>query len=455
MIFNFIKHKQQLLRPGCSAPIYLMKKFFPILFFLFACSFFRPAPAHAQFWKKLFKKEEKSKAAKKNTNNKKTVKKEEPKLKDKKDPEYEERSKKEVYRIDVLLPLQLNSLVQNGKPVYSKVPDHLQQPLNFYEGISIAADSLKTKHYKIELYVHDISNPATSITQLTTKKMLDSSDLIIGSLQSPEIPAIAAFAKKNKINFISALSPSDAGVKENPYFILIQPTLKTHLRQLITYADKKFNRSPKFIFHNSATAGEKEAYNQLSDALSEEKHLESVDCSLRMPDSAALVKLFKKNETNVIFVSILETAKAEQVLNALAALPAEYKFEVFGMPSWKSMRGLSQSSPYMGMSIYYTTPFYFDPTTGPGRYINNSYKNNFGGNPTEMVYRGYETLYWTASLLNKYGPVFNKHLSDVSAAQFTRYDIDYAWSKTNDFQYLENNKLYILHYQNGGFVVEQ
>ncbi len=431
-----------------------MKRFLQILLFVFACSFFSVPPVHAQFWKKIFKKEEKKKSSKKNNTSNKPPKKDEPKLKSKKDPEYEERDQKEVYRIDVLLPLQLNNLVQNGKAVYNKIPDYLQPALNFYEGLSIAADSLKTKNYKIELYVHDISNPATSIVQLTSKKMLDSSDLIIGSLQSPDIPAVASFAKKNKINFISALSPSDAGVTENPYFILIQPTLKTHMKQLIGHADKKFNRSPKYIFHNSATAGEKEAYSQLNDALAEEKHLDVIDCSKRIPGADSLLKMFKRNETNVVFISILETAKAEQVLNALAALPREYRFEIFGMPSWKSMRGLSQPSSYMGMSIYYTTPFYFDPTTGPGRYINTSYKSNFGGSPSEMVYRGYETLYWTASLLHKYGPVFNQHLSDVSAAQFTRYDIEYSWSKENDFQYLENSKLYILHYQNGGFIVE-
>jgi ABC-type branched-subunit amino acid transport system substrate-binding protein len=432
-----------------------MKKFLHILLFLLACSFLNTTPVHAQFWKKIFKKETKNKPAKKtNNNNKKVSRKDEPKLKSKDEPDYEERDKKEVYRIDVLLPLQLNNLVQNGKPVYSKIPDHMQPPVNFYEGMNIAADSLKSRRYKIELYVHDISNPATSIAQLTSKKMLDSSDLIIGSLQSPDIPAVAAFAKKNKINFISALSPSDAGVKENPYFILIQPTLKTHMHQLIEHADKKFNRSPKYIFHNSATAGEKEAYSQLSDALAEEKHLDVIDCSKQIPSSDSLLRMFKRNEVNVVFISILETAKAEQVLNALAALPREYRFEIFGMPSWKSMRGLTQGGAYMGMSIYYTTPFYFDPTTGPGRYITASYKNSFGGTPSEMVFRGYETLYWTASLLNKYGPVFNKHLSDVSAAQFTRYDIEYSWSKQNDFQYLENNKLYMLHYQNGGFIVE-
>jgi hypothetical protein len=72
-----------------------------------------------------------------------------------------------------------------------------------------------------------------------------------------------------------------------------------------------------------------------------------------------------------------------------------------------------------------------------------------------MVYRGYESLYWMTTLLEKYGPVFNQNLSDVSAAPFTRYELQPVWSKDNEYLYLENKKLYIFHYQNGGYIIEQ
>jgi hypothetical protein len=151
----------------------------------------------------------------------------------------------------------------------------------------------------------------------------------------------------------------------------------------------------------------------------------------------------------------LDIANAEQILNALAEMPHAYRFEIFGMPSWKSLRGLTQSSQYMGLSIHYTTPFFYDPTTGPGRYVGAEYANTYGGTPSEMVYRGYESLYWMSHLLERNGTIFNNNITDVSAAPFTRYDIKPSYSAENDFQYLENNKLYILHYQNGGYVVEQ
>lgn len=412
-------------------------------------------PARAQFWKKIFKKEEK-KPAKKNNPSRNTARKEEPKAKKRQEPEYPaDPLRRESYRIDVLLPLNLNTLVQNGKAAYRKMPDYALPAINFYEGITLAAQTLRSRNVKLDIYIHDITDPAENIKQLTTGHKMDSTNLILGYLQSNDIPEVAAYAKKKKVNLLSVFSPADAGIKDNPYFLLIQPTLSTHLRQLISFADKKYRKAPKYIFHSGTTSGEKDAYAQLRDALIDEKDLSIVDCSVFNPEADTLAQLFDSSRVNVVFVSILDIGRTEQLLNTFAALPGNYRLEIFGMPSWKSLRGLTQSSDYMTESIYYTTPFFFDPTTGPGRYINTEYGNQFGGSPSEMVYRGYESLYWMANLLDRHGTVFNRSIDDVSAAPFTRYEIKPSWNKENDFLYLENNKLYIMHYQNGGYVVEQ
>src|SRR5690606_22890822 len=91
-----------------------------------------------------------------------------------------------------------------------------------------AADTLEAKNYKLDVHVHDIASVGQGIKALISRGTLDSSDLIIGALQAADIPEVAERAKRNNINFISAVSPSDAGVRENPYFTLIQPRLQTH-----------------------------------------------------------------------------------------------------------------------------------------------------------------------------------------------------------------------------------
>ncbi len=432
-----------------------MNKLPRILVFVMFSLIWAPSPAKAQFWKNIFKKEQKkSKPKASHPGKKSTPGKDQVKLKKRIEPEYPVIEKKDQYRIDVLLPLYLDKLVEQNKPLHKRLPEYAMPYVNFYEGMTIAAEALKDKKGRIDLFVHDISDPSTNITRLLSSPKLTGSDLLIGCLQSPDIPAVAQYAQKKQINFISALSPADAGIKGNPYFVLMQSTLSTHIEQLISVANRKFTKHPKFIFKDSNISGEKDAYMQLREALADDPDLTVVDCSHYTMNTDSLSRLFDSTEVNVIFVSILEIAHAEEILNTLARMPKQYRFEIFGMPSWKSLRGLTNSGSLMGLSIYYTSPFYYDPTTGAGRYVANEYKNKYGGTPSEMVYRGYETLYWYSNLLEKYGSVFNNNISDVSAAPFTRYIIEPAWSAANDFQYLENRKLYVFHYQNGGYVIE-
>ncbi|KAA5536667.1 amino acid ABC transporter substrate-binding protein [Taibaiella lutea] len=431
-----------------------MRKIVAISFLTVFCLFTSATISNAQFWKKLFGKEEpkSNKPAPKKDN--KPIK-QAPVEKKQAAPEYPATQMKAVYRVDVLLPLYLNTLVKDGKAVSKKSPEYAMGAINFYEGISIAAEAMNKQHLKLEINIHDITEANEKPEILIKNKKLDSTDLIIAYVQSNDIPELAAFAKKKKINFVSALSPADADTKDNPYFILIQSTLNTHLNQLVSFASNKYSKNPKFILYSKNTGGEKEAYQQIKTAIETDKNTtREIDCSQFNLTAESLAKHFDSTKVNVLFVSTLDIELTEKILNTLAAMPSSYHFEIFGMPSWKYLKGLTQSSAYMKLSIHYTTPFYYDPTTAPGKYVNTEYGLTYGGEPSEFVYRGYESMYWLCHLLTQYGTIFNTRIKDVSAAPFTRFEIKNTYSEDNDFLYLENNKLYILHYQNGGYVVE-
>lgn len=431
-----------------------MRKITFLSFLTAVCLSAVSVPAHAQFWKKIFGKED-TKHHKPATKKEAKPPKEEPSLKKQVAPEYPDTKKKDVYRIDVLLPLYLNTLVKDGKAAYKKPPEYAMSAINFYEGLSIAANALNKQHLKLEVNIHDITDADEKPAALIKNKKLDSTDLVLAYVQSDDIPELAAFAKKRKVNFVSVLSPADADTKDNPYFILIQSTLETHLNQLVSFATKEYARNPKFIMYSKNSGGEKEAYQQIKDALSKDKNTKEIDCSQFNFTAESLARHFDSTKVNVLFVSILDLAQTEKILNTIAGMPSSYRFEIFGMPSWKFLKGLMQPSPYMKLSIHYTTPFYFDPTTANGKYVNTEYSQTYGGEASEFVYRGYETMYWLSHLLEQYGTVFNSRIKDVSAAPFTRFEIRNTYSADNDFLYLENNKLYILHYQNGGYIVEQ
>lgn len=371
----------------------------------------------------------------------------------KKDPDYPETKMKPVYRVDVFAHLYLDELVKDGKPAYKgKLPEKATAGLDFYEGVKLATDTLDHRGYTMDVYVHDVASPSEAPAALIAANKLDSTDLIIGAVNTTLVPVLADFAAKKKINFISAISPSDAGVKNNPYFILLQPALQTHCEWIAqTVASKYKNITPVFFMRTSVSVDSSAvSYLNFSDGA-----VKKVLCNT-LPSKEKLQPLFDSTRKNVIVAAILDASYAENLLSQLHAMFPGYDFEVYGMPSWKGMGALKKADAFPNVAVYITAPYYFDMSTAIGQAIAANYKKDVGGSkPGDMVFRGYETMYWYAYMLYKYGTIFNEKFTDNAAAPFTRFDIKLKKDKNDKVLYQENKHIVLYRYQSSSFIVEQ
>lgn len=415
------------------------------------------APAHAQFFKKLFgggKEEPKRRPAprpQQNSNAKKPAKE-----KKKTQPDeivYPKSVRKDRYRIDVFAPLYLNEVVTGSKPVSKDhIPEKAMPGINFYEGVKLAIDTLDQEGYRMDVYLHDVIDPKHTPEALITAKTLDSADLIIGAVPANMVAPLAQFAKKRTINFISAMSPADGNIKDNPYFTILQPTLQTHCDWLRSMLSKKYGNMHMVIYRRPSTPLDETAYKAIvKDSLF---RLTTINAT-NVPQPAQLKNVFDSVDNNIIIMPVLDGAYATQLLQQLHTLYPSYRFEVYGMPSWKAMPVLKKTDALSNIGIYFTAPFYFDPSTASGQSLASDYKKAFGGRPGEMVYRGFEAICWYTYLLNKYGTIFNPRIADNASAVYTRYDIRPRWDKDFNLLYNENAHLYLYRYQDGSFTVEQ
>jgi len=410
-----------------------------------------PREAAAQFWKNWFKKEEpKRRPVKKAAVNNTAAK---PKPVKKQQIDYPATVMKKRYRIDVLLPLYLDELVQDEKPTFKdRIPEKAAAGIGFYQGVKLAADTLDRSFYKVDVYIHDIGAQGSSPAQLIKSKKLDSSDLLIGGVPTNEVPELAAFAQKRKINFISVFSPSDAGVKDNPYFTLLQPSLQTNCEWLRKMINKKYQRQKVVLYERQSVPVDASAYRYFAGG--DDKPYQKINCNT-LPGAAQLRAAFDSTRTNVIVMPVLDVSYAESLVGQLYKLFPGYNFEVYGMPTWKSMNDLRKADAFPNVAVFYTAPFYYDATTSAGQAVAGSFHRAFNGKPSELVYRGYETLNWYAYLLMKYGTIFNTKMNDNGAAPFTRFEVKPQWTSDMDLLYNENQHLYLFRYQSGSYMVEQ
>lgn len=442
---------------GSNLPYhYCMKRKLQIVLFL-GIVLLGNTPVHAQFLKKVFGKEEQKPKPKprpktQQAGDKKTVVKEKKRTQ----PDeivYPKSIKKDRYRVDVFVALYLGEIIKGTKPVSKeRIPEKAIAGMNFYEGIKMAADSLNKSGYQLDVFIHDITDPAAAPVAMIAAKELDSTDLIIGAVPANQIAPLAQFAKKRTINFISTLSPSDGNVRENPYLTLLQPTLQAHCEWIRNTVVKKWKNSSVVVFRRPGVVVDEMAYKVLvKDSLFTYTSINATS----LPNANYLGAMFDSLETNVIVMPVIDVSYAARLLHQLDSLFPGHRFEVYGMPSWKGMATLKKADIYENIGISFTAPFYFDASTSSGQALAAEYKKGFGRRPGEMVYRGYETLSWYAYLLEKYGTIFNAKIADNAAAYYTRFDIRPRFDNDFNLLYYENTHFYLFRYQGGSFVVEQ
>ncbi len=365
------------------------------------------------------------------------------------DIEYAPSQRKSHYRIDVLAPLYLDELVKNGYAV-KDIPEKAVAGLNFYKGVQIAADSLRKANFDIDIFIHDVSSLLESTDMLVRKKLLDSSDLIIGAVASKDVPVLAAYAKGRQVNFISAMSPADGGIKDNQYFTLLQPSLKSHCEWIAADLEKKYSGRKALLLYRSYLPADLNAYKYFTDDTTNRRLYSSLLCN-SLPKKENIAVMIDTTKINTVVVAVLDNVYADSILRIFKRDFPNVRFEIYGMPSWSSMASISKASTYPNLSINVTQPFTFDAANPSVQYVDRVFKKEYGGRPQEMVYRGYETMFWYANMLMRHGTIFNKQYNDNEIAPFTRFEIAPQWDASGNVLYMENKHIFVHKYESANF----
>ena len=350
------------------------------------------------------------------------------------------------YRIDILAELYLDELVKGKYVTYKdKIPDKALPGTAFIEGVNIAADSLKKAGFSVDIYIHDASSFSESPEMLVRGK-LDSSDLIIGAVQPQDISVLAAFARKKHIYFVSALSPADGNIRDNQFFTLIEPTLKGHCEWMMHDLAKKHAGQNVTLLYRTANITDEHAYAAISDDTESKVFFKPLLCNI-LPNKQSLGAVIDSSKTNVVIIPVTDIVYADSLLRVLSHNFPNTHFEIYGMPSWTEIADIHKAKVFPNLHISITTPFNFNPASPSGIYVERAFKKDYAGKTSEMVYRGYETIFWYTHLLKQYGTVFK--YTDNASTPFTPFEISPQWDRNNDLLYNENKHLYLTTYENG------
>lgn len=363
-------------------------------------------------------------------------------------PAFAREVKKDAYNIALFAPLYLDSVFANGLEIPGRtMPRYVLPGLEFYEGAQLALDSLSRLGMKLNVQVFDSKSRQHDAATLIRNRRLENTDLIIGSVTAPEIKALSDFAKQKEINFVSATYPNDGGISNNPYFLITNSTLRSHVEAVHDYVQRGFANKNIVVlrrntpFEAGIFANIRNAYDKMSyDKKSRIREVIWSDATTESQLSQALLT----DRPNTIIVTALDEAGAKSILRKLATQRATYPMHIFGMPTWDVMK--FKEPDFEGITIYYTSPYYNDKTDVYSKYLADAFRQKYKSRPSDMAFKGFEATWYFVKALTQDGVYFNKDLNKPGNRVFTTFNYQpvYLQESAETPDYFENKNIYII-----------
>lgn len=349
------------------------------------------------------------------------------------------------HKIAVFTPLYLDSTFDaTGSFKYEKTGAKFVTPgLDFYYGAQLALDSLKKTGAPLEVFIYDSRSKETMNQQLSKPEMKDV-EMIIGETNAVETRVLADAALHKKIPFISATFPNDAGETNNPYFVILNSTLKAHVESIYRFLQKYHSLDKIVVFRKPGKQEDliKHDFNEFTKTtVSAPLNIFFVDAGADFSSQALVAHLDSTKRTVVIAGSLDETF-GMKLTQTLSALNKKYPVRVIGMPTWDNIH----FNRINDLEIIYTTPFYYNRGSTLENELATEYFSAMSVKPSDFFFRGFETTLRFALLLLDAGKDVSSSLSRKGNTVFTPFDIEPVFKDQTkmSLDYFENKHLYFI-----------
>lgn len=359
------------------------------------------------------------------------------------------------HKIAIFTPLYLDSAFDatgNFKYNEKNYARFVNAGLEFYIGVQAALDSLQKRGAPLEVHVIDLRAKKGLMAQLADS-ILNNVELIIAQSNSIETKTLADFAFRKKIPFISTTFPNDAGVGNNPYFVVLNSTLQTHVEGIYRFIQKNYPNQNILLFTKNGTQ-EEQIKNYFSDfskaTLTSPLNIKFVN----VEDASNPSRFLDSNKKNICITGSMDESFGSALAAELSFLSKTYPVTLIGMPTWDNFNLNKQD--YNGLEIIYTAPFQYSKNSNfLASKLSTHFTNKMSNSPGDMFYRGYESTLRFSMLLLDTKKDIASNLTRRGNTIFTQFDIQPHFKDSNNMvlDYFENKNLYFIKVQGGARTV--
>lgn len=349
------------------------------------------------------------------------------------------------HKIAIFTPLYLDSVFNSAgiRLENNYIPRYTVPGLEYYQGIQYALDSLNKRGAPIEIFILD-SRGKQSLTQQLAKPELNNVEMVIANTNAPETRILAQEALRRKIPFVSSTLPNDVGITNNPYFVILNTTLQAHIEGIYEFLQKYHSQDRIVLFRKPGQQEDliKQHFLEYGKNTSGKPlAIKIVEIGSNFTPEILAAHLDSTRKNICIGGSMDETFAQRLALNLSNTSPS-YSKTVIGMPTWDKLN----FNKFENLEVIYTTPFYYNQGTALENRLSDEYEEEYSYKPSDLFYRGYESMMRFALLLLDTKKDVASNLTRKGNTVFTQFDIQpvFKESASMSLDYFENRHLYFI-----------
>lgn len=352
-------------------------------------------------------------------------------------------------KVAIFAPVYIDSVFNDDdyRLGNKNLPKYILPGLDFYNGVMMAVDSLKTAGKDVEVLFYD-SKGNESMYTIVSKPEFENIAMIIACFNNRnDVKPLADIALQRNIPLISATFPNDGGVTENPFFVLLNTSLNTHIQEIYKYIQRN-HTTKNIVYVKRIGALEDMLFSIFTNA---NKTTRGISLNFKTIDlydefsAKDLTAQLDSTKQNLVICGSLNEAFGINVVKALSANNKIYTTTAVGMPTWDGLKELDRSD-CSGINLMYSTSYNFPRNLPIIKNISYAYSNKLNARPSDMFFKGYESMYHFTSLLIAHPADVVNYLSNKAFKFSNDFVIEPLKNKsdTTKVDYLENKKIYFI-----------
>lgn len=328
-----------------------------------------------------------------------------------------------VVRFALMLPFYLKAndtmdLSENILKRKERVFPASESFLEFYQGVLLALDDLRSEGYKVEVQVYDTERDTNTVKNLLKKIDFQKIDFVIGPVYENTFKIVAKHAEKYSKLVISPLSANTSVLRNSSNAVVVN-TPQLYRVQAVSLFVSQLKDYNFLIVHNGRFK-ELETLDDYKETIYENvpdsnyfKEVALKELNLNELGTEGIENALSPVSKNVVIVPSSDQAFVNDVVTKLYKYHKKFDIVLFGMAIWETYENLELEYLF-NMNLHFSTTMYVDYALPEVKEFVMNYRSNFKTEPSRYSFQGYDlTKFWVSTKVN-YGANLNECLTSAN-----------------------------------------